>query len=283
MTLPSTASVYRCDRGVIGPGQTRALTFQVVKNTAATFDDDLTFRADVIGEITLSNGTPLWFPTPTARPDGITDRANDYSLDGLWARVIGYNLFKNQRGVCSENNPPPGDPDDQVQIGEECSFHVESGGWFGFQTPGFTYIAVQNIQVVDQIPDGQGYISSTDPLLDEHVRDPGHLAQPAARSRSTTPSSTGPSTRSCPAERITEKDHWFRVDVTTRLLNDPIDTSAPPNEHAAISTNIMTSTFDAVFFNESTSWRSSTTSARTPWASRARCIGASISRSPSPT
>ena len=52
---------------------------------------------------------------------------------------------------------------DQVQIGEECTYHIDTGGWFGFQTPGFTYIAVQDIQVVDQLPDGQGYISSTDP------------------------------------------------------------------------------------------------------------------------
>ena len=55
-----------------------------------------------------------------------------------------------------------------------------------------------------------------------------------------------------PDERITEKDHWFRVDVTTRLLNDPIDTSDAPNEHAAISTNVLTSTFDAIFFNQAT-------------------------------
>jgi len=50
-----------------------------------------------------------------------------------------------------------------VQIGEDCSFHIDTGGWFGFETPGFTYIAVQDIQVFDQLPDGQGYISSTDP------------------------------------------------------------------------------------------------------------------------
>jgi hypothetical protein len=65
--LPATASVYVCDRGAIGPGATEALTFEVVKNTALTFDDDLTFRADVIGEITLSDATPLWFPAPLPR------------------------------------------------------------------------------------------------------------------------------------------------------------------------------------------------------------------------
>jgi len=252
VVLPTTGSVYVCDRGAIAPGATSSLNFEVVKNTAPSFDDDLTFRADVIGEITLSNGTPLWFPTPTARADGVTDRANDYTVDALWARVVGYNLFKDQLGLCSENNVPPQNPDDQIQVGEECSFHIESGGWFGFDTPGFTYIAVQNARVVDEIPDGQAYIASTDPLVQSTPAILGVALNPPPA-----PLDEGffdwTSNTVIPAERITEKDHWFRVDVTTRLLNDPVDTRALPNVHAAPSTNIMTSTFDAVFFNQSTS------------------------------
>jgi len=248
--IPATASVYVCDGGgdPIGPGTTELLEFDVVKNTALSFDDDLTFRADVIGEITLSDNTPLWFPTPTPRVDGVTDNANDYSLDGLRARVIGYDLLKSQLGICSENHPPPNDPDVEVQIGEECSYHVESGGWFGFQTPGFTYIAVQDIQVVDGIPDGQGYISSTDPLLQSTPAIMGVLLNPPPEPLSEDwfdwTFNTDEET-----ERIREKDHWFRVNVTTRLLNDLVDESAPPNEHAAISSNVLTSTFEAVFYN----------------------------------
>ncbi len=246
--LPATASVYVCDRGAIAPGATETLAFEVVKNTAASFDDDLTFRADVIGEITLSDSTPLWFPTPLARGDGITDRANNYSIDALRARVVGYDLLKSQAANCSENNPPPGSPDDEIEIGEECSFSIESGGWFGFETPGFTYIAVQNIQVVDEIPDGQGYISSTDPLLTSTSAIAGVSLNPPP-----SPLDEGffdwTFNTVVPGERITERDHWFRVDAVTRLLNDPIDTSAPPNEHAAQSSNVLTSTFEAVFFN----------------------------------
>ena len=43
--LPGTASVYLCDRGDINPGETESLNFEVVKNTAASFDDDLTFSS----------------------------------------------------------------------------------------------------------------------------------------------------------------------------------------------------------------------------------------------
>ena len=248
--LPATATVYQCDVGVIRAGRTRRLNFEVAKNPDPTAEDDLTFRVDAIGEITLSDGTPLWFPTPAPRSDGITDRANNYTIDALRARVVGYNLLKNQLGVCSENNPPPGDPDSEIQIGEECDFHIESGGWFGFQTPGFTYIAVQDIQVVDQIPDGQGYISSTDPF------GPGmSTAQIQGVQLNPPPLPLSEDwfdwtfNTVVPAERITEKDHWFRADVTTRLLNDPVDLSAAPNQHADTSRNVLTSTFEAVFFN----------------------------------
>jgi len=250
VALPPTAAVYECDVGVIGANTSERLTFQVAKNPDSNAVDDLTFRADVIGEITLSDGTPLWFPTPTPRGDGITDRANNYTIDTLRARVVGYNLLKTQLGVCSENNPPPGSPDTDLQIGEECDFHIDSGGWFGFETPGFTYIAVQDVQVVDQIPDGQGYISSTDPFA------PGQSTtqilnvslNPPPQPLDDVPFDWTHNTIA-PAERINEKDHWFRVDVRTRLLNDPLDQSAAPNQHADLSTNILTSTFDAIFYN----------------------------------
>lgn len=250
--LPASAAVYRCTETVLAPNATRDYVFEVIKNSAANVDDDLTFRADVIGEILLANGTRLWFPAPIARADGVTDRANNYSLDGLRARVIGFNLLKSQVGTCTENNPPPGSPDRFVQIGEECRFHIDAGGWFGFQTPGFTYIAVQDIQVVDEMPDGQGYLRSTDPLLtsDPEIRNPV-LGPPGLA-----PLNEGfidwRFNRAIPSERISIKDKWFRVDTESRLLNDPIDTVAAPNQHAALSTNVLNSTFQAVYFNNNT-------------------------------
>jgi large repetitive protein len=258
-SIPPGAAVYRYAGAPIAPGQTVALTFEVVKSTdpAAIAADDLTFRADVVGEITLTSGAPLWFPTPVnPRADGGIDRANNYSLDGIRARVIGFNLLKSQVGTCSENNPPPVLPDLQVQIGEECTFHIDTGGWFGFQTPGFTYIAVQDIAVFDQLPDGQGYISSTDPYTASTSAIQGVNLNPAGLAPLDEVAApewmNWTFNQVVPAQRITEKDHWFRVDMTSRLLNDPLDVSAAPNRHAAPSINTLTSDFQAVFYNDVT-------------------------------
>ena len=266
-------TVYRCVPGgalpnPMGPGSTTTLNFQVIKvrptdpNYAARITaDDLSFRADVVGEIMLSNvppspsGQALWFPTPTVRADGQTDRANNYSLDAIRARVIGFNLAKSLLGNCSEN---PLVVDTLVQIGEECTFHIDTGGWFGFQTPGFTYIAVQNITVTDQVPSGQGYISNNVPL-------PTQPSTSQINNVTITPQTNPPLNTldidwidwkfnpvGNTANRITQKDEWFRANITNRLLNSPINVSAPPNQHSLLSTDVLNSTFEAVFNNAST-------------------------------
>jgi uncharacterized repeat protein (TIGR01451 family)/fimbrial isopeptide formation D2 family protein len=262
VTIPATATVYDCTGGRIAPGATVNYAFQVIKNLDPNAADDLTFRADTIGEIRLWDGTPLWFPAPTPRADGVTDRANNYTLDGIRARVIGFNLLKSEYGNCTENNVPlPSLPDRLVEIGEECTFHIDTGGWFGFKTPGFTYIAVQKIQVVDEVPAGQGFVSSTDPFANIA---PFGSTTAAVKSISLNkgislvPPAPQPLdegwfnwtfNQAVPAERITQKDEWFRVNTSNRIMNDPINVSAAPNLHAALSSNILVSYFQAVFFN----------------------------------
>lgn len=257
-TLPATATVYVCTQpNVIAPGQTVTYNFDVIKTTDSgrIALDDLSLRADVIGEITLSDDTLLDFPAPIVRTpgDGQLDRANNYSLDATWARVIGFNLKKNQLGACSENNPPSFDANgyEEVEIGEECSYRIETGGWFGFQTPGYVYIAVQNIDVADQLPDGQAYISSTDPALESTPGIAGVSLNPPALAaldegwfdwRFNVPD----------AQRIEVADEWFIVNTTTRLLNKALDQRLAPNRHAADSYNVLNSTFDATFSNVNT-------------------------------
>ncbi|WP_321371819.1 hypothetical protein [uncultured Desulfuromusa sp.] len=268
--IPATATVYECySPETIAPGQTITYNFEVRKTQLTDLDgsnrialDDLSLRADVVGEITLSDGTPLIFPTPIVRDngapdyeDGELDRANNYSMDATWARVIGFNLKKTQIGTCNENNPPSFDTNgfEEVQIGEECRFHIETGGWFGFKTPGFIYIAVQNIDVVDQVPDGQAYISSTDPDTQSttDIINGTVTLNPAGLTaldegwfdwRFNIPNE----------ERIQVADEWFIVDTTTRLLNKPIDQRQAPNVHARNSHNVLNSTFDATFSNVNT-------------------------------
>jgi uncharacterized repeat protein (TIGR01451 family)/fimbrial isopeptide formation D2 family protein len=261
--IPSTAAVYECTGGTIAPGQTRAFEFGVIKATsaAAVAADDLTFRADVTGQINLADGTALTFPAINvpARSDGGDDVANNYSLDGLRARVIGFNLTKELVGTCSENNPPivdtiDGQSVERVEIGEECTFHIETGGWFGFQTPGFTLIAVQDITVWDQLPDGQGYIlgeedSATTSAIAGVSLNPSTLNAPNEVSA---PDYLNWTFNWTDALQISEKDHWFRANVTSRILNDALNSSAAPNVHAAASTNLLVSTFQAVFESDVT-------------------------------
>ncbi len=266
--IPATATVYECSSpAIIAPGQTITYNFDVRKTQPGDPDgvtrialDDLSLRADVVGEITLSDGTPLDFPAPIVRDngapdheDGELDRANNYSVDATWARVIGFNLKKSQIGTCNENNPPSFDANgfEELQIGEECNFHIETGGWFGFQTPGFVYIAVQNIDVVDEVPDGQAYLSSTDPYVQSTSRIENVSLNPAGLTtldegwfdwRFNVPD----------AEQIQVADEWFVVDTITRLLNKPIDQRLVPNVHAGNSHNVLNSTFDATFSNVNT-------------------------------
>lgn len=292
---PST--VYNCvpagGSGLPDPmprgGGTQTLRFYVSKNLANLAADDLTFRADVVGEIMLTNPPPapelrpqyLWFPAPIIRADGQTDRANNYSLDGYRSRVIGFNLSKaetpftsgSQVGFyCGENNPfaiPDTStlktqlttPDSQVQIGEECNFKIRSGGWFGFQTPGFTYIAVRNVTVTDELPSGavgsppsavsplskQGYISSTNPALTSDTGTGGLVFSTTGPSSAPAPPNVGwvAWTFNDMGSDITVKDKYFDVSIISRILNDPL------NLHTVQSSNIINSIFEAIFLNTS--------------------------------
>jgi uncharacterized repeat protein (TIGR01451 family) len=250
----------------IGPAQTVNLDFEVTKSTdpVRVALDDLTFRADVVGEVLLHDGTPLWFPSPIARPDGELDRANNYSVDGVRQKVIGFNLIKSALG-CNENLPSAFEPGpfikaaERVEIGEECAYRARTGGWFGFETPGFLYIAVEDVVVTD-IPRtdvspsaGQGYVSSTDPHLTSSSQiqgislmgspvppTPAGLIAPGA----------GFSWQFNETERIDQLDEWFEASFTTRLLNNPIDVVGAPNEHAANGNNVLVSDFTAIFADE---------------------------------
>ncbi|MDX2479505.1 MAG: hypothetical protein QNK24_04105 [Desulfuromusa sp.] len=266
--ISATATVYECTSpAIIAPGQTVTYNFDVRKTQLTDLNgssrialDDLSLRADVVGEITLSDGTLLDFPAPIpARSDGELDRTYNYSLDATWARVIGFNLKKFQIGTCNENNPPSFDTNgfEELQIGEECDFYIETGGWFGFETPGFAYISVQNIEVVDEVPDGQVYLSHSS------TGSPGYPPSTAAIENVifTPPGATvldegwfnwrfnNVVSGDSPIDAI---DEWFRVETKARLLNKPVDQRSVPNVHAANTHNVLNSTFDATFSNVNT-------------------------------
>ncbi|WP_444900438.1 isopeptide-forming domain-containing fimbrial protein [Microbulbifer sp. VAAC004] len=260
--LPASAAVYRCTSldGVIEPGRTERIIFQVEKNHSAT-DDDLTFRADVVGEITLSDGTPLYFPNPAVLNETTPQKqlANNYTLDGMRARVMGFNLIKERSDQCNELTSEAAFPNSSVLIGEECRFEIQAGGWFGFDTPGFTLIEVRDIDVRDDLPDGQGYIADA-PLTCADVTLPHPVSQvncvviPSGDIVETgglnIPLSEADFLWDV-TSKITLRDRWFLADMTTRLLNDPVDTeNTDPNQHANPSTDYARAQFTAVFDTE---------------------------------
>lgn len=272
--IPATATVYHCDSSlnlalpaVLARGSSATLNFNVSKNSAGVSADDLTIRADLVGEVTLTGyppaapvPVPLWFPAPTARADLETDRANNYSLDGFRQRLIGFNLSKTLVGNCSEF---PRSNITTVEIGEECTYQIKTGNWFGFQTPGFTPITVQNVTVTDELPTGaagwlpaqttsyspfskQGFISEGARVLTSEIAGVSfnlHRASPLANIP-TNPMDVGwLDWKFNQASRITNLSEQFQVNFTSRLLNDVL------NQHGGTSTNVVNSTFEAVFTN----------------------------------
>jgi len=259
--IPITAAVYACNRGVIAPGAGAAetITFSVIKNTNTAADDDLTFRADVVGEITRFDDSALIDPAPASIVNTTPNLqlANNYSLDAIRSRVLGFNLTKSM-WYCAESGtaepapsvPPPATPADlNTQIGEDCNYHIESGGWFGFITPGYTLIAVQDIVVTDDLPDGQGFIhfDASNPYIFTNTPNISFIGVNGGAA--TTPLNEADISWQFNAagNGIVIKDEYFRVDLKTRFLNDPVDVSAVPNIHSATSTNIARTAFNALF------------------------------------
>jgi len=264
--VADSPTVFQCDSGIIQPGSV-TFDFTVSRPDPPSTIDDLTFRADVVGEIQLSDGTPLIFPavttTPTAQIDNV---ANNYSLDAIRARVIGFGLVKSLVGDCTEQASFPTRTPNSVFIGEDCEFNILSGGWFGFDTPGFGIIAVHTISVDDEIPtaatpvnpSAQGYISNTNGAAsDIEILNSGIAFTPSGINQldqgTVTWTFNVPNGGTAPNNnKLYVRDRFFNTNITTRILNEPLDVIAtPPNQHNQLSRNILNTTFSADFVDSS--------------------------------
>lgn len=259
-SIPASADVYLCSDsnnsglGTIPGGASRTRTFQVEKNHNAT-EDDLTFRADVVGEITLANGEPLAYPAPANLADTTPNqqRANNYSLDVIRAKVLGFNLQKSLvPGSCTELAAGNrGGNEENILIGEDCRFEIYAGGWFGFNTPGFNLIQVEGVSISDDLPDGQGYIDHNFlNCIDASFNNPD--TQCDMDLAATASAGWGEQLGEMDLQWtlndvVNERNRWFLADMTTRLLNDPVDTVAAPNQHGAISSDYARVAFIAKF------------------------------------
>jgi len=264
--VADSPTVFQCDSGVLQPGFVD-LDFVVSRPDPASTIDDLTFRVDVVGEIQLSDGTPLIFPAVATTPGVQIDNvANNYSLDAIRARVIGFGLVKNLVGDCTEQASFPTRTPDSVFIGEDCEFNILSGGWFGFDTPGFGIIAVHTISVDDEVPtaatpvnpSAQGYISNTNGAAsDTEILNSGIVFTPGGISQldqgTVTWTFNVPNGGVAPNDnKLYVRDRFFNTNITTRILNEPLDLIATlPNQHNQLSRNILNTTFSADFVDSS--------------------------------
>ncbi|WP_250458905.1 hypothetical protein [Microbulbifer litoralis] len=292
--LPENANVYLCDLGQLGGGYSSnnpntSLEFLVSKNHSAGADD-LTMRADIVGMITLAeqgrdysdpanyaiSDEALVYPPPANLNDPVNGTtpsqqlANNYTLDAVRAKALGFNLLKRYvPGTCKEAaNRGGGDGDGrisppQILIGEECEFDIYAGGWFGFETPGWN-VTVDSIAVADAIPAHAGgddsgtgpqhYVSkeeltslctvgglpgSPNSVCDSVIT-PGGFT-PAA------PLGGGNLNWTFGGTSVTTKNRWFLANMTTRLRNESEDAVADPNQHANISVDYGRSRFQVTF------------------------------------
>ncbi len=281
--LPDNAVVYACTVGDLAGGDSSTLTFTVSKNHGN--GDDLTMRADVIGQITLavpgqeadwtSSGEALVYPTPAnlTGVDGTTPSqqlSNNYTLDAVRAKALGFNLLKRYvPGSCKEaDTRPSGDGDGQsippqILLGEECDFDIYAGGWFGFETPGWN-ITVANISVADALPvhaggddsnTGLQYYVSKRELTD--ICHAGGLPDSpnSVCSDVISPSGFMPGSELTDGDlswafsgtEITIKDRWFLANLTTRMRNTDADQVAGSNVHGDRSVDYGRSDFSVRF------------------------------------
>ncbi|WP_428820349.1 hypothetical protein [Microbulbifer sp. MCCC 1A16149] len=285
--LPELASVFRCDVGPVGPLSQHELVFAVEKNHGATYDD-ITMRADVVGEVRLADnsdrdnpqgvGEALVYPTPANLNDTINGTtpsqqlANNYTLDAVRARALGFNLLKRYvPGSCVEvGNRASGDGNGrdvppQILVGEDCEFEIFAGGWFGFKTPGWD-ITVDSIEVADATPDHaggddsntgrQGFISEVRQACNSSGL---NAVSPESRcDQIITPVSFTPGaqlseenlTWDFGGTQVTERNYWFLAEMTSRLLNNAVDQVAGPNLHSNLSVDYGRTRFRVTYESE---------------------------------
>ena len=239
--LPTTSTVYLCDQGgTLAPAAVQTYTFELQKDAGT----DLTFRADVVGEITLADGTTaLTFPAVTA-----PNVANNYSFDSIRARIIGFNLNKTIID-CREQGAPADPKTASVQIGEDCTYRL-AAGWFGFATPGFGQISIGNIQITDDIPAGQGFIAETvtpsgggtvNLTADSFSSTPAAVAAPDEITQAVWAFNQGAGLNTI------QDDLNIDIDLVSRTRNDALDSSAAPNVHGSNLSDTVNVSFEVDF------------------------------------
>ncbi len=249
---PATASVYRCiNQDPLPPAAFNDFRFVIERDTLDT-TGDLTFRADVIGRTTQFDGNTT---TLGATESGFPN----YSLDNILARMVGFAMSKT---LLSCNETDSTDP--LVIIGEECTYRIEAE-WFGFATPGFGSIVINNASIFDGAP---GIVAPPQPVLGQRtVGDPALTFDCQPLGASCTPGIVlSAQTPANPVAALSETGfRWdlnpiatntgsisetFIADVTFRTANDPVNNvpaGDPPNQHGTQIIDEANARFEVFF------------------------------------
>ncbi len=193
---------------------TATVTLAAGASTSTTFNlqvnnetNPLSFDATVEGDILKHDGS---------------DTGDDFSLDSIRCRVLGFRMTKD-----IEATSEAGSTDPDVHVGEDV-VHRITAVWFGLSGTN-----VANAEVTDTFPNGMGYVG--------HVvnSSPGGVGLAS----STTPASMSSGTVSLELNPFSTSG-TFQVDVTTRVVNSPLNADGSPNDHGTSHTDTAECTFD---------------------------------------
>ena len=209
---PAAADTRVLVKDLTGIAQGAALTYPL-ELTVANETDPLTLQAEVVGPVYKQNG----------------DLVGNYSLDSHAAALVGFYFDEaNVLTRTSEGN----DPNPLVQVGEDTilTIHAE---WYGLG--GYT---ISNLVLTDIIPPGYAFVSYAPTGSNTAGIDSGPTASATAAAVAAADNQTL-------AWELADISSYtvFEVEVTLRVLNDPVNADGAPVNHGTELTTRVDASF----------------------------------------
>ena len=207
--LPSNCTgqipgAVQCMIDGINPGKSKSINFDLVLDNLI---NPLLFTAEIEGNILYSDST---------------DTDNNYSLDLVQTRIIGFNLTKSLNQTTQDITT-----DTDVIIGEDVTFNVEAI-FFGLSTEDI----ITDIEITESIPIVTGFISQ------EVISTPDN----AGTSSINTPQQFENGTITWTLNQFNNSGS-FKANIDIRILNQALNQEANPNVHGTVLTDQVDAKF----------------------------------------